>query len=721
MGGPPEGIRDETALPEDPAEQLALDGLLRELSRRPAPGDDERFVARLMRRIRGPAEPARPRRLALAAGILAAAGLGALLVLRTRPSAPAPPPAGAGPGTTVTASERPLEMSLGSSCRLSLDRGAALRIEGGPAAEQVYLERGRLAVQVRPGLESFVVRTEIATVFVTGTTFEITVAEGDAKRVTVTVFEGNVLLTGPDGDQVVPAGQSACISYEPAPPRASRTGAIRPTRPVDPARSRLGVNFSIAADWVPEYPFVDLFRLSRKWISQKKGARWGEGPPLDLDPSGWVRRLEPEAWADTMLCTCGHAPKGRYTCLYDGEGVLEIHGTRGVVGAKPGRIEFESEGGPFRLRLRKTDPGNYLRNIRVLLPGFEKGSPAGLFHPGFAGQWEGFHVFRFMDWMQTNSSTVRSWTDRPLLSDATWMARGVPVEAMVDLCNRTGADPWFCMPHGADDDFVRRFASLAKSLLHPARRPYVEYSSDLTDLSSIKGRYAAAEGLRRGLARTPEEALWRQAVARSLEIFGIWEEVFGGKDRLVRVVTSPADPAEVRKRLDYLGAARRCDALAVNLFFRYFVTGREGTAERPDAATVKGWSVDELLDRVEEGPLARAIGVMPGLKEAAGAQGVRLIAAAGGQGLQAVEGAERDEELKQKLRAANRHPRMGTFYTRFLDAWKAAGGDLFCLYSSTGNWSHTGCWGLRQYADETEEDQPKLRAVMEWNRRNPRE
>jgi hypothetical protein len=31
-----------------------------------------------------------------------------------------------------------------------------------------------------------------------------------------------------------------------------------------------------------------------------------------------------------------------------------------------------------------------------------------------------------------------------------------------------------------------------------------------------------------------------------------------------------------------------------------------------------------------------------------------------------------------------------------------------------------GSWGLAQYMEETEADQPKLRAVPEWNHKNPR-
>ena len=69
------------------------------------------------------------------------------------------------------------------------------------------------------------------------------------------------------------------------------------TNAPSPARARLGINLSGPADWNTEYPFVDVFRFSRHWISQRPGAGWGRGPTLDCDPRGWPRRLEPECRA----------------------------------------------------------------------------------------------------------------------------------------------------------------------------------------------------------------------------------------------------------------------------------------------------------------------------------------------------------------------------------------------------------------------------------------
>jgi hypothetical protein len=177
-------------------------------------------------------------------------------------------------------------------------------------------------------------------------------------------------------------------------------------------------------------------------------------------------------------------------------------------------------------------------------------------------------------------------------------------------------------------------------------------------------------------------------------------------------------PRIAEEKLGFQEAYRSCDALAVPAFFHFRVQARSEDPARPDASAVAAWGVDQLLDHVERGPLAEAIGAVTTMKAVADRHGVKLVAFAGGQGLVGVEGGEGYEPLNVLFREANRHPRMGEFYPRLLDAWKQAGGGLFCLFASTGNWGRHGCWGLLQHAAEGEREQPKYRAVMEWNRKN---
>ena len=100
--------------------------------------------------------------------------------------------------------------------------------------------------------------------------------------------------------------------------------------------------------------------------------------------------------------------------------------------------------------------------------------------------------------------------------------------------------------------------------------------------------------------------------------------------------------------------------------------------------------------------------------------GLKLVAYEAGQHLVGLGAAQNDEKLTALLMQANRHPRMGALYTQYLDGWKAAGGDLMCMFSSVSAWGKYGSWGLSEFYDETEADQPKLKAVTEWMRNNPR-
>jgi len=93
------------------------------------------------------------------------------------------------------------------------------------------------------------------------------------------------------------------------------------------------------------------------------------------------------------------------------------------------------------------------------------------------------------------------------------------------------------------------------------------------------------------------------------------------------------------------------------------------------------------------------------------------VAYEAGQHLVGVGGGENNQELTKLLMAANRHPRMGQFYTRYLDAWRDAGGDLCGIFSSVGRFSKWGSWGLLEYYDD---DTPKFQAVLRWNGANPR-
>ncbi len=479
--------------------------------------------------------------------------------------------------------------------------------------------------------------------------------------------------------------------------------------------ARLGMNLAGPADWNTELPFVDVFRMSRPWISQEKGKSWGKGPQLLLDEYGWVRRLEKDCFAETPLCTIdgGHYPSGRYVVLYDGKGKLDFWNAASIVKSEPGRlvIDVDSSRGAFFLRLMETEPGDYVRNIRVIMPGFEKTHRSNPWHPVFLNRWKGMACLRFMDFMHTNGSKISDWDDRPTLRHATFCKKGVALEWMIDLCNRLDADPWFCMPHLADDNFVGNFAAMVKRRLNPDLKVYIEYSNEIWNGQFAQSRWAGEQGAKLGFAEKPWEAGWRFTAYRSVQIFKIWEKVFGGSGRLVRVLSSQAANPYVSERVvEWQEAYKHADALAIAPYISFNL--RPGG--NPSSDAVANWSVDQVLDHIEGRSLPQSIDWITGSKAVADKYGLKLMTYEGGQHMVGVGGGENNQKLTKLLGAANGHVRMEGIYDRYFDAWENAGGDMFCYFSSIGRWSKWGSWGMLQHYDDDATKSPKYTATMRW-------
>lgn len=486
-----------------------------------------------------------------------------------------------------------------------------------------------------------------------------------------------------------------------------------------PIKARLGMNLAGPADWMTELPFVDVFRTSRPWISQKKGTAWGQGPALEIDALGWVKRLELGCYAESMLCTipAGHYPSGVYTVLYEGEGKIDFARNAKVKESTPGRllVDVDSSKGGFSIQIHETNPANYIKNIRVIMPGFASTWEKEPFYPPFLKRWAGFACFRFMDWMHTNNSEIRTWSDRPTLRHATFSKRGVALEWMIELCNRQKIDPWFCMPHLADDDYVRNFAKMAKERLDPSLKIYIEYSNEVWNGQFKQSHYAGEQGVKLGIGpkEKPWEAGWHFTAVRSVQIFKIWEEVFGGHEQFVRVLPSQAGNTGVSHGvLKFRDATKNADALAVAPYMPYSI-GHGKTADL--AAQMKDWTVDQMLDHFEKTAFADSLDRMKKDKAVADQYGVKLIAYEGGQHMVAFL---RDQELVKKIsatmHACNRHPRMGEMYWKYYDQWAQIGGDVFAVFSSIGAYSNHGAWGLAEFQDSRPAEYPKLDATLRW-------
>jgi hypothetical protein len=423
----------------------------------------------------------------------------------------------------------------------------------------------------------------------------------------------------------------------------------------------LGTNLTGVVDWSTQHPFVDVFKTSRPWISQRQGAGWGEGGDLALTPEGWVASLKAEQYAETLMFTdVPGYPEGEYTLLYDGDGSIAFgFNNTAIVSSEPGRIVVrvtKADTG-VSLQVRATTAQNPIRNIRFIMPGHEKTYQTQPFNPAFLSRTERFAALRFMDWMLTNDSTVRTWSDRPALTDATYMLRGVPMEVMVQLANTLHVDAWFNVPHQASDDYVRAFATYVRDNLAKDLKAYVEYSNETWNGQFSQARYVIEQGTTLGLGDgDPFLAGLRYHSTRSVQIFSIWTEVFGGSQRLVRVLASQAGNAWTGEQIvTWKDAFKNADALAIAPYFSCDDPGNPETMDRIAALSVEKL-LDSQLANVKKGGCAEQ--QVTENAKVARSYGLKLIAYEGGQHLVGYFGAENNDKLTELFIAANRHPRM---------------------------------------------------------------
>ena len=101
---------------------------------------------------------------------------------------------------------------------------------------------------------------------------------------------------------------------------------------------------------------------------------------------------------------------------------------------------------------------------------------------------------------------------------------------------------------------------MVKERLDPSLRIYIEYSNEVWNGQFPQSHHAGEQSVKLGLGpkEKPWEAGWHFTALRSMQIFQIWEDVFGGHDRLIRVLPTQSGNTGVSEGiLRSLGRHRR--------------------------------------------------------------------------------------------------------------------------------------------------------------------
>ncbi len=556
---------------------------------------------------------------------------------------------------------------------------------------------------------------------------------------------------------------AAVSGYEPAPvavaPVTETQAAIapEPPKPVPPpvpifapvTNPNLAVGLAGVNDWSVQQPFLDVMKTARPWVGHLPG-KWGGWGHDDLaakgylDAEGWPKALPPElSGIATLILTdlpeAAGGVAGRYLLTYEGNGTLEISGRVQVAEAVPGRLLFDYTPGEGAVILTLTaiDPADPIRHIVVVREDRTEALAEGaIFNPDWLARLRGVKAIRFMDWMATNDSPLARAADRPKPGDYTWARLGVPMEVMVALANELDADPWFTLPHLAEDALVEDMARLAHDGLERGRVAQVEYSNEVWNWQFTQARWAEEQGK----ARWGQDQTWVQFYAlRAAEVMAIWSKVFADDPhRLVRIVaTQTGWPGLEEQILDApLVVAEGRDPPAGS-FDAYAVTGYFSAMLGSDgkAALVKDWlarsetaaagdpakrydlairlAAQELRDGSVSGDPTDSLTAvlaetLPYHATIAANRGLRLMMYEGGSHVVGYGAQMEDAALTDFFTRLNYSPEMGDLYGELLAGWRLLSPEPFNAFVDVYRPGKWGSWGALRHLQD---DNPRWQAL----------
>jgi hypothetical protein len=541
-------------------------------------------------------------------------------------------------------------------------------------------------------------------------------------------------------------------------------------------KASLGANIQGLVSYTTQIPFLNMFPQSRIWegrrpIPHDGWIEWvSDSRPIYLDIDGWVKQLEPDQYAETVVFD-GHIyyPAGEWVITWEGTGSVTCN--HSTVNSSSNRLIINvapnTQGIVIRIGdYNQSNSGTYIKNIRLIQPGKESSFLAGqIFDPTFLSilSTVGIKTLRLMDLMGTNDDRVRvnanqlptlstaQWTpippDSKVIPDANrfgsplpadpqyWQApllnRGMPIAVQIELCNTLNTNAWINIPIKLNDAAVQAIAIQWRDDFNPNKLIYIELSNEVWNWQFWQTRHAYQQGQAMGLS-ADENHFWY--AKRSVEVFQIFEQVFAERTRIRRVLsTQGAVPYVGGQILNYQHsswshpAKYYCDYCAAALYF----SGSHQWINKPFNAeyilslsnnAIIDWMYEDVTVIRTEGPggihdpeYAQPSNRKMIADHAAlcSANGVKPAMYEGGPHLMASQfPSQYQEAITAKYIAINQHPRMAdvvTAYLRTLDYYDIEPACWFAFTSS--RWDKFGMWTALEYQGQSLATAYKAQAI----------
>ena len=476
----------------------------------------------------------------------------------------------------------------------------------------------------------------------------------------------------------------------------------------------VGAGLEQVRDYSMGNPFVDIAKQARTFQGPNLG------PNVATDANGW-----PLADFMTILLTgyanTAHLNNGTYKGSFTGQADIGTWLTPGGqiknknYDASTNTTTFDfvvnasesADGWYAALQMTNTrrNPGDPLNtgitNLRVIRPGYDPNTTQ-VFQDSYLQHLKQFSTLRFMDWTQTNNSTVANWSDRTTLTSARQSStNGVAWEYVVQLANQLHKDIWINIPARATDDYITQLATLLKNTLDSDRVVYVEYSNEVWN--GIFSQYS--DNLNAAIAEvnagnSPLNAdgetnnvywSWRRTAKRLKETSDIFASVWGSSainGRVRPVLASQySNTLVIQQGLEFIERTYGSPS-------KYFY----GIAEAPYIAmgsidtTNPNLTVDDIINKLQASADSNANRYYT-YDTYARRYGLQNLAYEGGPDV-----AGNNNQAAKK--AAMLDPRMEALVQSYLNGWYKAQGGLFNWFVGGPTvYSTTGMWGLSNLLD----------------------
>lgn len=254
----------------------------------------------------------------------------------------------------------------------------------------------------------------------------------------------------------------------------------------------LSTNAYTVENWSSNHPLLDISKQMSAWDSASGDIDWMIANGYVDAATSWITAttLPGDFWKAIVPDRSDSFFDGKqYRMRWSGAGKMTAPAGARIDRTSPNQIVFtlgNVSGGLLQVRAASGP----ISDLTIVDTDHADRYDAGeRIAPEYAELVSDLRMIRFMDWNHTNGSDQTNWASRPVVGQNSYSAggngdypvnkAGVPVELMVELCNKVKADMYFCFPHAADDVYVTRAATYIRDNLDTELTCFYERSNEV--------------------------------------------------------------------------------------------------------------------------------------------------------------------------------------------------------------------------------------------------